>query len=336
MKEAMYYKKLGENLVKCELCPHKCIIKDGNRGICKVRENRKGVLYSLVYGKLCSASAEPIEKKPLYHFLPDSLAYSIATPGCNLSCKHCQNWQISQAKPEDIRSLSFKPEEVIKNAIESKCKSIAYTFTEPTIALEYMLDIAKLAKKARIKNTTVTNGFINPEPLNELCKWIDASNIDLKSIDDEFYRRVCKARLEPVLEAIKIMHKKKVWIEITNLIIPGLNDSDEDINKLVDWVKKNLGRDVPLHFTAFYPTYKMLNLPGTSLETLRKARRIALAKGLNYVYTGNLHDDEGNNTYCPKCKKMLIKRNGFLVIENNIKKGKCTFCNSKIAGFWGD
>jgi len=330
----MYYKKLGSNLVQCELCPHRCIIKDENRGICRVRENRKGILYSLVYGKLCSASAEPIEKKPFYHFLPGSVAYSISVPGCNLACKHCQNYEISQAKPEDVPSLSFSPKDIVKNAIKSKCKSIAYTFTEPSIWPEFLLDICKLAKKARIKNTTVTNGFINPLPLQELCKYLDASNIDLKSINDEFYRRVCKARLEPVLEAIKIMHKKGVWIELTNLIIPGLNDSDEDINKLVDWVKKNLGSDVPLHFTAFYPTYKMLNLPKTSIEILRKARRIALSKGLHYVYTGNLQDDEGNNTYCPGCKKMLIKRNVFSVIENNIKKGKCISCDEKIAGVW--
>jgi len=333
MKEAMYYKKLGGNLVQCELCPHKCIIKNGTRGICRVRENRKGVLYSLVYGKLCSASAEHIEKKPLYHFLPGSLAYSIAVPGCNLACKHCQNWEISQAKPEDVRSLSFTPKEIIKNAIDSKCKSIAYTFTEPSIWPEFLLDICKLAKKARIKNTTVTNGFINPEPLNELCKCLDGSNIDLKSINDEFYQQVCGARLEPVLKAIKIMHEKGVWVELTNLLIPGLNDSLEEINKLVDWVKK-LDRNIPLHFTAFYPTYKLTNLPRTSPEILKKARNIALSKGLYYVYTGNIQDEEGNNTYCPKCKKLLIKRRGFNVVENKLKNGKCP-CGERIAGVWG-
>jgi len=334
MKEAIYYKKLGNNLVQCELCPHKCIIRNGDRGICKVRENRKGVLYSLVYGKLCSASAEHIEKKPLYHFLPGSKALSIATAGCNLSCKHCQNWEISQAKPEDITSLSFTPKDVIKNAIENNCKSIAYTFTEPSIWPEFLLDIAKLARKAKIKNTTVTNGFINPEPLNELCKWIEGSNIDLKSIDESFYERICGARLSPVLESIKIMQEKGVWIELTNLLIPGLNDSYEEINKLVDWVRKELGKDVPLHFSAFYPCYKLLSLPPTSFETLKKSRNIALAKGLHYVYTGNIQDEEGNNTYCPECKSLLIKRRYFDVLENRLKKGKCPKCKKEIAGVW--
>src|SRR3989344_914071 len=223
MKEAMYYKKLGENLVKCELCPHSCVIKNGNRGICKVRENRKGVLYSLVYGKLCSANSEHIEKKPLYHFLPGTYAYSIATSGCNLSCKQCQNWEISQAKPENVPSLSFKPEDIVKNAIQGRCKSIAYTFTEPTVFYEIMLETAKLARKEKIKNVSVTNGFINPEPLKELCRYIDAANIDLKSIENEFYEIVCSGRLEPVLEAIKIMKKENVWIELTNLLITGMN-----------------------------------------------------------------------------------------------------------------
>ena len=331
-KEGLYWEKKGRS-VQCKLCPHFCFLKVNETGKCHVRKNIDGKLISLVYARPCSLALDPIEKKPLYHFLPGEKALSIATAGCNLSCGFCQNWEISQCSPDKIRSLSLKAEDIIKEAKENKARIISYTYTEPTIFYEYMLDIAKLAKKARIKNATVTNGFINPEPLNELCKYLDASNIDLKSIQPEFYRHVCGARLEPVLEAIKIMHKKGVWIELTNLLIPGLNDSIEDINKLVDWVRK-LSRDIPLHFTAFYPTYKMLNLPPTSKEILKKARRIALSKGLHYVYTGNVQDDEGNNTYCPNCKKMLIKRNGFLIIENNIKKGECPNCDEKIAGVW--
>jgi len=332
-KEALYWKKLGKD-IQCQLCPHFCVLKKGERGKCKVRKNINGKLISLVYNKPCSLALDPIEKKPLYHFLPGEKALSIATAGCNLHCSHCQNWEISQCHPEKLRNLELKPEEIIKEAKENKTKIISYTYTEPTIFYEYMLDISKLAKEKKIKNTTVTNGFINPEPLNELCRYIDASNIDLKSIDDEFYRQVCGARLQPVLESIKLMKKNNVWIELTNLLIPGLNDSTEQIEKLVDWVKKNLGKDTPVHFTAFYPTYKMLNLPSTPLITLRKARNIALSKGLRYVYTGNLQDEEGNNTYCPKCREMLIKRKFFEVIENKLKKGKCFNCGEKIPGVW--
>ena len=334
VKEAKFYSKLKGDAVKCELCPHFCVLRNDGIGKCRVRKNINGKLFSLVYSRPCSIALDPIEKKPLYHFLPGKKALSIATVGCNLRCSNCQNWEISQNTPDKIRSLEIKPEEVIKEAKKHKIKIISYTYTEPTIFYEYMLDIAKLAKKAKIKNTTVTNGFINPEPLKQLVEHLDGSNIDLKSIDDEFYRRVCGARLNPVLETIKLMHKKGVWIEITNLLIPGLNDSTEQIERLVEWVRKELGREVPLHFTAFYPTYKLINLPPTNIETLRKARKIALSKGLYYIYTGNLHDNEGNNTYCPNCKNIIIKRQGFSVIENNLKKGRCNDCHEKIAGVW--
>jgi len=331
MKEALFWEKKGE-LVQCKLCPHFCLLKNNEIGKCKVRKNIDGKLISLVYAKPCSLAIDPIEKKPLYHFLPGEKALSIATPGCNLKCKQCQNWEISQAGPEQIKSLDLKPEEVIKEAKENRLKIISYTYTEPTIFYEYMLDICKLAKKAHIKNTTVTNGFINPEPLNELCKYISASNIDLKSINDEFYRQVCQGRLNPILEAIKIMHEKNIWIELTNLIIPGLNDSVDDISRLVDWIRK-LDGDIPLHFSAFYPCYKLLNLPPTPPEILKKARNIALGKGLHYVYTGNIQDEEGNNTYCPACGELVIRRRYFNVVENKLKDGKCP-CGEKIAGVW--
>jgi len=336
-KEAMFWKKLGESRnVQCQLCPRFCVLKPGEIGDCHVRKNENGKLISLVYAKPCSLALDPIEKKPLYHFLPGEKALSIATAGCNLHCKHCQNWEISQFGPDKVRSLRISPEEIIKKVKEERAKIISYTYTEPTIFYEYMLDIARLAKKVKrpkIRNTTVTNGFINPEPLKQLCEYLDGSNVDLKSLDDEFYRQVCDGRVEPVLEAIKIMKEKGVWIELTNLLIPGLNDSTEQIERLVNWVKKNLGRDVPLHFTAFFPTYKMLNLPLTSLASLRKARNIALSRGLHYVYTGNLPDDEGNNTYCPKCNEILIKRSGFGIMENKLKKGKCP-CGEEIPGVW--
>lgn len=331
LKEALFWKEI-ENNVRCELCPHFCFLKEGETGKCKVRKNVSGKLVSLVYGKPCSLAIDPIEKKPLYHFLPGDKTLSIATAGCNLKCGFCQNWEISQCA--NVRSFNIKPEEVLKEALKNRTRIISYTYTEPTIFYEYMLDISKLAKKRKLRNVTVTNGFINPEPLKELCKYLDASNIDLKSFSDDFYERVCQGRLEPILNAIKIMKQQGVWIELTNLIIPGLNDSQEEITKLVKWIKSNLGSEIPVHFTAFYPQYKIVNIQRTSSETLKKARNIALALGLHYVYTGNIDDKEGNTTYCPKCNKALIVRKSFSVIENKIKNGKCFNCQEKIAGVW--
>ncbi len=334
MKEALFYKKLKNKIVQCELCPHFCTLKLGERGKCHVRENQNGKLISLIYSKPCSFALDPIEKKPLYHFFPGEMALSIATPGCNLRCKHCQNWEISQSPPEKIPSMNISPKKIIKEAKKKNVKIISYTYTEPTIFYEYMLDTAKLAKKSGIKNTLISNGFINPLPLKLLCKFIDGANIDLKSIKDDFYKKICSGRVEPILESLKILKKEKVWLEITNLLIPTLNDSEGDIKELVEWIRKNLGIGVPLHFTAFYPCYELSNLPSTSLDTLRKARKIALDAGLKHIYTGNIPDHEGNITFCPKCKKPLIIRKGFSVVENKIKKSKCPYCQEKIDGVW--
>lgn len=329
-REASYYKKLGNN-ARCELCPHFCFLQENETGKCGARKNISGKLISPVYNKPCSLAIDPIEKKPLYHFLPGEKTLSIATPGCNFSCKHCQNWQISQNP--SMASLEITPKQIIEHALTKQAKAISYTYTEPTIFYEYMLDTSRLAKKAKLKNIMVTNGFINPEPLKELCLTIDASNIDIKG-DNAFYERVCSGKLEPVLEAIKIMRKKGLWIELTYLIIPGLNDSHKEISKICNWVVKNLGKDTPLHFSAFYPNYKMLNLPATCPESVKTARNIAKAKGLNYVYTGNIKDDEGSNTYCPVCKSLLIERKFFKIIKNKLDKGKCFKCNTKIPGVW--
>lgn len=335
-KQALFYKKLKNKIVQCQLCPHFCTIKNRERGKCRVRENQDGKLISLVYGRPCSLNLDPIEKKPLYHFLPGEQALSIATAGCNLSCKHCQNWEISQSKPEEIPSQEISPKQVIEEAKKQKIKIISYTYTDPIIFYEYVLDIAKLAKKQKpeIKNMIVSNGFINPEPLKKLCEYINGANIDLKSLSDDFYKKICGARVKPVLESLKILKQEGIWLEITNLLIPTLNDKTSDIKKLVSWIKKNLGTRVPIHFTAFYPTYKLSHLQSTSIETLKKARKTALAEGLKYVYTGNLPDEEGDSTFCPKCKKLLIKRRLFSVIENNLKQGKCGYCNEKIDGVW--
>jgi len=335
IKEASFYRKLKDMVVQCMLCPRYCIISNGKRGKCGVRENKNGKLYSLVYARPCSINLDPIEKKPFYHFMPGKYSLSIATVGCNLHCKHCQNWEISQAKPEDLSYTFISPKKVVDKAKEANADIISYTYTEPTVFYEYMIDIAKIAKKNNIKNTIVSNGFINPEPLKKLCRYIDGANIDLKSISDRFYREICDARLKPVLESLKILKENKIWIEITNLVIPTLNDSMRELKKLVLWIKENLGKDVPLHFTAFYPTYKLSHLPFTSVEVLKKARQLALKEGMLYVYTGNIRYAEGSSTYCHKCGKVIISRDSYFnIIENNIVSGKCKFCKSEIAGVW--
>lgn len=329
--KSLFWKKLGKELVQCHLCPRNCVIKEGNRGNCGARENIEGVLYSMNYGKAAAAGLDPIEKKPLYHFLPGEKTMSFGAAGCNLHCLFCQNWEVSQGFPEGIRALNLSPQEAVRYSKKMNSKIISYTYTEPTIFYEYMNDTAKLAKRAGMKNVMVSNGFTNPEPIKKIGGLIDAVNIDVKG-DDKFYREITGAWLEPIKEALKLYKKNGVWIEITNLLIPGKNDSQKQIKDLVDWIAKNLGKDTPLHFSAFWPTHRLRDVPSTTLKTLKMARRIGMKK-LNYVYTGNLPDEEGNNTYCPSCKDVLIRRVGFSVIENNIKNGKCK-CGKKIAGVW--
>ena len=291
------------------------------------------IFYSLVYEYPCSIGIDPIEKKPLYHFFPGEKTLSIATIGCNFQCSFCQNWQISKADSNNI-NLKFeklKPKEVIKLCKENNCKIISYTYTEPTIFYEYMIDIAKLAKQEGIKNIIVSNGFINEKPLKNLCKYIDAANIDLKAFNEEFYKKNCKARLKPVMETLKLLKQKKVWLEITNLIIPNENDDLEEIKKMVDWIAKELGKDVPLHFSKFHPDYKMKDKKSTNIEILNQAETIAKEK-LNYVYVGNII--RNNITICPKCKKEIIKRTPMGLEENKLKQGRCCYCNEKIPGIW--
>lgn len=332
-KEAEFYKKLKNKTVHCVLCPHSCVINDEKYGKCRVRKNIGGKLYSMSYEKPVSVSFDPIEKKPLYHFLPGSLSFSIGMVGCNLGCAFCQNWELSQKGADEILARNVKSKEIVKEAKKTGCPSISYTYSEPLVSYEFIMEIAKISRKNKVKNVLVSNGFINPDPLKKIVKYIDAANIDLKSIDEGFYKKICQAKLNPVLETLKILKKNKVWIEITNLIIPGFNDKKTQIKRLVEWIKKNLGTETPIHFTAFYPTYKMKDVNPTNIKKLREARNIASKLGMKYVYTGNLPDDEGNNTYCPKCRKALIIRKGFSVIEKNIKDGKC-ICGEKIAGVW--
>jgi len=294
-----------------------------------VRENTGSKLYSLVYGKACSLAIDPIEKKPLYHFLPGHSSFSMATVGCNLHCLHCQNSAISQSK--SIVGKEVAPEEIVKLAIAEGCKSISYTYTEPTVYYEYALETAKIARKQGIKNVMVSNGFINEKPLKEFCRYLDAANIDLKGFTDEFYKKTCFARLDPILDSLRIFYEKKVWLEITNLIIPGLNDDTKDIKKMCNWIKDNLGTDVPLHFSRFFPNYRLTNLGPTPPESLVKARDISKNVGINYTYIGNIFIDGADNTYCPKCGNLLIEREGFNVLQNNILAGKCR-CGQTIAG----
>ena len=337
---ASYWIKKEGTIVECQNCPHECILKDGQRGFCRVRENRGGKLYTLSYGNPCAVHVDPIEKKPLYHFLPGTNAYSISTAGCNLRCKHCQNYNISQAAPEETNNRKLPPESLIKEVLSYKKKynisSIAYTYAEPSVFIEYMLDSAKIAKKEEIKNVYHSNGYLNKKPLLDLIPFLDGANVDLKYFKDDSYREVSSGRLQPVLDALKLLKKGGVWIEITYLIIPTINDSKKEIKEMINWVMNNLGTDVPIHFSRFFPTYKLENLPRTPMNTLTKAREIALEMGIKYPYVGNVpagHPAE--NTYCPTCGKVLIKRRGYYILDNNIKKGSCSECGEKIAGFWG-
>lgn len=333
-KEAMFYQKLEDNNLRCRLCPRKCIIPEGGRGFCRVRENKGGKLYSLVYGKPCSVNVGPIEKAPIYHFIPGHKRLCLATVGCNLRCKYCHNWQISQLGPGEAREYNLSPEEVVKEALRQGVNSISFTYTEPTVFYEYIYDISKLAREKGIKTSIVSNGYINPEPLRKLLTVLDAVKIDLKGFTESFYREVSSAGLQPVLETLKVLKKEGVYFEIVNLVVPTLNDDPEEIKKMCEWIGDNLGEDVPLHFSRFSPSYRLLHLPATPIKTLESAARIARKVGLKYVYIGNVPGHEFNSTFCPRCKKRLIHRIHFSVLKNNIEDGKCRFCQHKIPGVW--
>lgn len=330
----MFYEKLDGGKVKCFLCMHHCSIADGKRGICGVRENRGGTLYSLVYGRMVSMNIDPIEKKPLYHFLPGSRSFSIATVGCNFKCLHCQNYDISQypKRTNDIPGEVVTPEEVVMAAERAGCESISYTYTEPTIFFEFAFDCARLAHQRGIKNVFVSNGYTSPEATKAIAPFLDANNIDLKG-DDAFYKKVCGARLQPVLDTIKLMKSLGVWVEVTTLVIESYNDSDESLNNIADFIK-SVDLAIPWHVTKFYPTYKLLDAPHTSVESLKRAREAGIKKGLKYVYEGNVPGEGGENTYCPDCGKLLIERYGFQLKQNRIENGRCFKCTTKIEGVW--
>ena len=321
--------------VQCELCPKMCLIEPGQSGECRVRINIDGVLHSVVYGFPCSVSPyDPVEKKPLFHFLPGTRILSIATVGCNLHCLNCQNWDISQKNPEESTAAFLPPERLVQLAKSNRYLSIAYTYSDPIIFYEYTYDTAKLARKEGIRSVLVTAGYINPQPWKELLEYIDAANIDLKFISDDLYRRICTGTLKPVQNAMVMAKASGILVEVTNLIIPTLNDKPEQIRELARWLKTNLGRETPLHFSGFYPRYKMQHLPPTSLKTLEMAREIAISEGLDYVYIGNVRSKEGENTYCPGCKGLLIERKGYTILQNRLKEGCCPDCSQEIYGVW--
>jgi pyruvate formate lyase activating enzyme len=334
MKEAMFYTSLPEGEVQCHLCNHRCKIKEGKRGICGVRENREGRLYTLVYGEIVAQQIDPIEKKPLFNFLPGSKAYSIGTVGCNFHCKHCQNFDISQYPHEhrgEVIGQERTPEEIVGAAKAAHCETIAYTYTEPTVFYEFAHDTAVLAKTEGIGNVFVSNGYMSAEATRQIAPCLDAINIDLKAFTTTFYKTVCGARLKPVLKTIKVMRELGVWVEVTTLIIPGFNDGEEELRDIARFVK-SVGPEVPWHVTQFYPAYKLLDVEPTPVGTLRRAREIGLEEGLRYVYEGNVPGEGGESTYCHSCGALLIERHGFGLLENRIEKGECPECGISIDG----
>ncbi|QQR67318.1 MAG: AmmeMemoRadiSam system radical SAM enzyme [Candidatus Brocadia sp.] len=333
MKEARFYENL-DGKVRCRLCNHYCIIKDGKRGICGVRENRDGRLFSLVYGRSIATGVEPIENKPFFHFYPGTTAYSIATVGCNFHCLNCQNWEISQMPKTGEGGIIGKkllPEEIVANAKRLGCKSIAYTYTEPTIFFEYAYDTARLAHKEGIKNVFVTNGYTSGEAIKEIAPFLDAANVDLKSFDEDFYRKICGAKLQPVLDNIRLYRELAIWVEVTTLIIPGYSDDKKQLRAIAEFIK-GIGEDIPWHITAFYPAYKLPDVPPTTIESLRRAREIGIKAGLKYVYEGNVPGEGGENTYCYHCGEAVITRYRFEIRENKLTEGKCPKCKNQIDG----
>ena len=319
---------------KCLICPNECVIKEGETGTCHNRVNHEGKIYTIAYGDPCTVNVDPIEKKPLHHFLPGSKAFSIATAGCNLACLNCQNWTISQTSPKETRNYDLMPDKVVAEAIANSCPSVAYTYSEPISFYEYTLDTAKLARQQGIKNILITAGYINEEPLRNLCKYIDAANVNLKSFSNDIYLKLNAGALQPILNTLKIMAEVGVWLEITNLIVPGWTDDSEMIKRMCNWLAENGFANYPLHFIRFHPDYKLTQLSSTPIGVLTKAHEIALASGMKYVYIGNVPGTNAENTICPKCHEIVIERKGFSILQKNLEKGACKKCGEKISGVW--
>ena len=333
-QEAYFYQQMPGGKAACTLCPNACVLDKGDRSVCRSRVNMDGKLYSLAYGNPCALHLDPVEKKPLFHFRPRSRALSIAATGCNLRCLNCQNWQISQVTPESVRHQDLFPKAVIDKARANQADAVAYTYSEPTTFFEYMIDTAKLAKENGLSNLWISNGYINAEPLAELCRVLDGANVNLKSFSDKTYRKLNGGRLQPVLETFKTLHDKGVHFEMTTLVVPGYVDDPEMIKSMCGWILENLGPDYPLHFLRFFPRYKLDRLPPTPVSRLTEFRDLAMAEGIRYVYVGNVPDHEGSHTYCHNCGKRLIQRTGYHIPEYHLDGSRCKFCNTRIPGVW--
>jgi pyruvate formate lyase activating enzyme len=331
--EGFHYESHGDN-VQCQVCPNRCRLSPGDRSICRSKVNIGGKLYSLAYGNPCSVSIDPIEKKPLNHFFPGTSIFSIAAAGCNFRCLNCQNWEISQRRPEDIDHIELFPPVVVREAKRREIPSIAYTYSEPISYYEYMYDTSKRAREAGIKNVMVSNGYINEDPLRELARYIDGANINLKAFDDGIYQSLNGGTLQPVLNTFKTLHEEGVWFEMTNLVVPTYVDDPDMVKRMCGWILKELGPDYPLHFLRFFPHYKLDRLPPTPISTLEQFRDIAMKEGIHYVYLGNVPGHDGCNTYCHNCRKILIEREGYILKQFNIKDGKCQYCQTPIPGRW--
>jgi pyruvate formate lyase activating enzyme len=335
-REAMFYKQLEGMKIKCQVCPKNCVVGDGERGFCGNKENRRGTYYTLVYGKAAALNIDPIEKKPLFHFLPASKALSVGTAGCNFDCKDCQNWEISQVRPEQIdHPVALAPQAIVTKAPQYGATVIAYTYNEPTVFYEYMHDTARLGRQHGLKSVMISNGYMNREPMLKLAQYMDAIKVDLKGFTDDFYRKYCTGTIEPVKETIKRVKALGKWLEIVYLVVPTINDDSSLIGQTAAWIKKAVGAEVPLHFTRFQPNYQLTKLPPTPVATLENCRSIARAKGLRYVYVGNVPGHSGEHTYCAGCGKIVIKRRGYEILQRHVKaNGACAFCGSKIPGVW--
>lgn len=334
---ARYWEKLEGNRVQCYLCPRGCTLPDGQRGFCFVRQNIKGQMILTTYGRSSGFCIDPIEKKPLNHFYPGTSILSFGTAGCNLGCKFCQNWDLSKSREFDRLTEEASPEMIAKRAKELGCRSVAFTYNDPVIFAEYAMDVAEACHKLGIYTVAVTAGYITDTARSEFFQHIDAANVDLKAFSENFYQKLTLGSLQPILDTLVYLRKEtKVWVEITNLLIPGENDSDQELHAMTEWISESLGVDVPVHFTAFHPDFRMLQSPPTPARTLTHARSIALSEGLRYVYTGNIHDKESGSTYCHGCGKLLIERDWFELGEYHIKDGKCKFCGMSCAGCFED
>jgi len=332
-KEALYYAVTPRG-VKCLICPNECTLKLDELSTCRNRINKNDKLYTIAYGNPCALNIDPIEKKPFYHFLPTSKAFSLATAGCNLACLNCQNWTISQSTPTETKNYDLMPADVVDNCIKAGCESIAYTYSEPITFFEYTYDSARIAVSKGIRNVLVTAGYINEEPLRYFLKYIDAVTLDMKSFSESIYLKLNGGKLQPILNTLKIIKEEGVWLEISNLVVPGWTDDFVMIKEMCDWLRTNELQDYPLHFLRFHPMYKLTQLPSTPISTLEKARDIALAAGIKFVYIGNAPGTDASNTHCPKCKKLLVERLGFQIPQNHIKNGKCEYCGEPIPGVW--